>query len=410
MKPIVPPLSLKRLPIPRSLSSLRLSPRPLESISTVRAKAQSLKPVPRAQPGSKQRGFRSGTLDRKLGIAVELKAGLERGSRWKKTELIFHMLEKLAGEEGRYKEEMQLIAHQLHTDLFLPWLSLPPSLQAFVRTAHLEGFLSPLVPFYAVAEAWAQQCASLENQIRTSEDKLQLQIQEKDKSLQEKDSKIAELHAKVTLLEQKPKDEISPIALLQSQLHQTASEAVHTRQQLLQAQYSLESLSEELSIKADLLKSLNEDFNTTRKKLWEAEAIMAQWRVKLERRKDKARKLKLHCAEAIGKWKMANGRAAGLEERLKSVENEAISLRERAAAGFEELTPRLNWSLLGIATLDLYQRKRSSTVCFQDLLKLLESKSKTLTSKHKPRKTVQYVPEEKPLFPSESAEDQSKDA
>lgn len=402
MKPTVPTLSLQRLPIPRSLSSLRLSPRQVESISTTRAKAKSLRPVPRVQPET--RGFRSGTLGRKLGIAVELKAGIEHRSRWKKTELVFGMIEKLASEEGRYKDEMQLIVHQLRTDLFTPLLALPPALQALIQAAHLEGFLSPLVPFYAVAEVWAQHCATLEERWGKSQERYGGERESAEKLISEKDHRIAELERKVQVLEQ-PKDEVSPLALLQTQMQQTLSEASQSRQQLLQAHYNLESLTEELAIKADLLRSLNDDFNATRKKLREAEDTLADWGQKLQRRQDKVRMLKLHCAEAISKWKLTNARAAGLEERLKTVENEAISLRERAAAGFDELTPRPNWSLAGISTLDISQNKRSSAVCFQDLVRLLESKTKALTSKHKARKTLQYMPEEKPLFAEEAQKD-----
>ena len=397
----VPRLSLKRLPIPRSISSFRLTQ---DSQSGRHKKSLSHRPTP--HPSSivhnSTSSFRSPALHTKLSL-LSHHPTLRSPSRWQHTEAVFHLLQQLASEDGVYHDEMQTIVHHLRMDLFLPTNSLPEHIQNTIRNSHIEAYGSQMTPLYAVIEAWELQAAALHQQIADLSLDFDAQKRNFLAQIQQKDAQISNLQSQIDSLSRKPQSEIDLLADLSTQMQKITSESSQIKQLLQQTQYNLESTSEELQLKMDLLRITSEDLSKTRKKLMELEEKTEEMEGKTEKRKEKYRKLKLFCAESIGKWKIAAKKANELENRLKITENEAISLRERAASGFTELTPRPNWSLAGIPS-----ENRSSSSCFSELLHLLNTfRAKTQLTKHKTRKTVMLA-EEKRLFSPDIGEEKSE--
>ena len=116
-----------------------------------------------------------------------------------------------------------------------------------------------------------------------------------------------------------------------------------------------------------------------------------QREIHLKRVKDQHKSMETRYGESLAQMKSALARISSLEQQLSQSQNECISLKERAAVAFDELTPRPDWQLAGIPQTDADQR-RSSKDCFNELLRLVHERKAANAGHRKTRKMLSPPP------------------
>lgn len=161
-------------------------------------------------------GFRSPVVQKKHSLVVEFRSTLHKASRWRQTEAVLQLLEKLASEDGFYRPEMQLVVTQLQHDLFCDLSALPESVQKAVGKTHLEAYLTRRVPYHVVADAMVELVQSLDSSLKGAAAQQQANSTEHQRSLQS-------LHAEVESLEKQLR-----AALEVPQLHEGRAQQART--------------------------------------------------------------------------------------------------------------------------------------------------------------------------------------
>ena len=137
---------------------------------------------------------------------LELQHTLQKASRWRKTEAVLQLLEKLAAEDGFYKPEMQLVVSQLHHDLSCDISSLPESIQAALGQSYLEAYLSQRVPFHCVAEVAVLMVQRLQDSLKEKEEEFAEREEQWRTQVEQKDGEVELMGVKVREALEKPKE------------------------------------------------------------------------------------------------------------------------------------------------------------------------------------------------------------
>lgn len=335
--------------------------------------------------------FRSPTIQIKHEILLQLKELRSSSSKLtiKHSKSLCQVLHTLSREKGYYSDEMAFIVQQLQRVLFCHRDDIPQAVLQYIYSKDVEVMLQEdgFVPFfyltsflYSLIEQFSTKEAEMEGEMRTLREKYEGKVREKDLEVLDLQGKIGVLKEGLKPVERKLKETEEENEKLHGNL-----KGFQQRLNKMEEKYRTAkvALKEDLRLISDL-ESKVKMLNSTAMDASNALGVMEEEYQALDKAylamQDEYRNLGMKLVQMEKKME-------GVEEDKRKVEEEVYHLRVRAAAGFEELTPRPSFSkvyeLLGVESTP----KTRTEEHIQELTRQIKSLQLKLAQSPKPRVT-----------------------
>lgn len=335
--------------------------------------------------------FRSPTIQTKHEILLQLKELRPSPSHLtiKHSKSLCQVLHTLSREKGYYSDEMTFIVQQLQRVIFCHRDDIPAAVLQYIYARDVEVMLQEdgLVPFfyvtsflYSLVEQFSDKEAEMERQMKGLTESYEDKMREKEREVLDLEGKIDVLKEGFEPVERKLKETQEENDKLLGSL-----KGFHQRLDKMEEKYRTAkvALKEDLRLISDLeskVKMLNStalDASNALEALEEEYKLLEKAYLTMQ---DEYRNL-------VQKLVQMEKKMEGVGEEKRKVEEEVYHLRVRAAAGFEELTPRPSFSkiyeMLGVETTS----KQCTEEHIQELTRQIRSLQLKLAQSPKPRVT-----------------------
>ena len=335
--------------------------------------------------------FRSPAIQVKHEILLQLKELRSSPAKLtiKHSKSLCQVLHTLSREKGYYSDEMAFIVQQLERVVFCHRDTIPAGVLQYIYSKDVEVMLQEdgQVPFfylasflYSLVEQFSAKEAEMEGEIRVLTDNYEGKMREKDQEVHNLEGKIGVLREGLKPVEKKLKETEEENEKLLGNL-----KGFQQRLNKMEEKYRTAkvALKEDLRLISDL-ESKVKMLNSTAMDASNALGVMEEEYRELEKAylamQDEFRNLVVKLVQAEKKME-------GVEEEKRKVEEEVYHLRVRAAAGFEELTPRPSFSKVYEMLGAEVPPKPRTEDHLQELTRQIKSLQLKLAQSPKPRVT-----------------------
>lgn len=295
--------------------------------------------------------FRSSVVQTKHQILTAMKE-LRRSSSatlsLKQGRTVYRVFCTLAEEKGYYQEEMQLLVTELKRLLFLPRSSLPPDILSHLIHQDVDILVQEdgLLPHYYLVQHLLSLIQTLSHQSQQSSDLLTAKITSLESNLTQKDEELEGLKVQIRRLNEDRRPMEVDRERLKEKCQKLTMEGDSLRSQLKRLEEKYTSLKHTLQDDMQTISEL-EDRQKHQKQVIsdltascqalesDHSALIAAFTTLQDQNSVLTKKLK-ETEEKLNE----------LEEDQRQMEAEKAVLRKRAAGGFEELTPRVQFEEL----------------------------------------------------------------
>lgn len=321
--------------------------------------------------------FRSSVVQTKHQILTalkELRSNSTGALSLRQGRMVYQIFSTLAEEKGYYQEEMQLLVTELRRLLFLPRSSLPSDILSYLSHHDLDILIQEdnLLPHYYLVQHLLTLLQSLTQQSQQSSALLQARVKALEDLAAHKETETETLKVQIRKLN----EDRRPMEIDRERLRDK-------NQKLTSENESLRLQLKKLEDKYTSLKgNLQEDMQTIAD-LEERNKVLKQ---NLSDNVSSLKALDEDHTALIAAFETMQGQQGGLvqelrekEERLETLEDERrgmererMVLRKRAAGGFEDLTPRVQYEELYDALGAERQSFSSTASHISELIKCIQ--------------------------------------
>lgn len=338
-------------PVTPKVLSPRLSPKGRHFPTVDGATLSRLhSPVGRLSTEERKGGYRSPTIRLKQDLLARLKELRTCGDPpgIKAAHNLYSVMSILSQEPGYYREEMQLVCRALQKVLYCPKAAIPDHIWHFIYARDVEMILEPegQVPYCHLAGflvAYAESVLGKERNtkelVRTTEERLEDVIKAKEQE----------------------------IAEFRKQLEAMTGSQQPLAKELVRAAEDMEKMQEEAKIYQTRLRKMEDKYEAVKVTLRDDMRLIAD----LDKKVKMLNQTALEASNALETLEIAHQsliqdhealidnhqhsltcinqltkRCETLQEDKRKLEEEIYRLQVRAAAGFEELTPRPSFAVI----------------------------------------------------------------